>query len=166
MKSLTLHQPWDKLFSHLCHICRGQSLNIIRSLMTNSEHYSEMLQNKLMLAVWSECWGQLSKKVVLLHDNARPHTAAYTVNIFQQLRSEILEHPPHGPCCIWSSSVQIPRRFNRLFCWWPWVKVGNSYIVCCLTENIFLMVYSYISLCNAEPNVLNSREIMLKVMLL
>jgi hypothetical protein len=37
------------------------------------------------------------KGFVLLHDNARPHTAAHTINILQQLNRGVLEHPAHSP---------------------------------------------------------------------
>ena len=38
----------------------------------------------------------LSKEVLLHHDNARPHTAAGTVETVQQLGFELLEHPPYS----------------------------------------------------------------------
>ena len=38
----------------------------------------------------------LSKKVLLHHDNAHPHTATATVETVQQLGFK-LHHPPHGP---------------------------------------------------------------------
>jgi len=34
---------------------------------------------------------------VLLHDNARPHTAAHTVETLQNLKFEVLAHPPYNP---------------------------------------------------------------------
>ena len=37
------------------------------------------------------------KKVLLHHDNARPHTAAATVETVQQLGFELLQHPPYSP---------------------------------------------------------------------
>ena len=39
----------------------------------------------------------LSKKVLLHYDNARPHTAAATVETVQQLDFELLQHPPYSP---------------------------------------------------------------------
>jgi len=39
----------------------------------------------------------LSKKVLLHHDNACPHTAAATVETVQQLSFELLRHPPYSP---------------------------------------------------------------------
>jgi len=39
----------------------------------------------------------LSKKVLLHHDNACPHTAAATVETVQQLGFDHLQHPPYSP---------------------------------------------------------------------
>ncbi|GFX38598.1 mariner Mos1 transposase [Trichonephila clavipes] len=41
--------------------------------------------------------GMLSNGVILLHDNARPHTANAVKTTLQQLRWEILEHPSYSP---------------------------------------------------------------------
>ena len=37
---------------------------------------------------------ECSQKVLLHHDNARPHTAAAKVETMQQLGFELLQHPP------------------------------------------------------------------------
>jgi hypothetical protein len=39
----------------------------------------------------------LTKGIVLLHDNVRPHTAAHTKALLQQFNWEIFEHPPLQP---------------------------------------------------------------------
>jgi hypothetical protein len=41
--------------------------------------------------------GQLPQGVVSLHDHARPHTAANTVQTHQQLHFEVPEHSPCSP---------------------------------------------------------------------
>ncbi|GBN30167.1 Mariner Mos1 transposase [Araneus ventricosus] len=41
--------------------------------------------------------GLLSKGVLLLHDNARPHTASVTRDLKQRFRWNVLEHPPYNP---------------------------------------------------------------------
>jgi hypothetical protein len=35
--------------------------------------------------------------VLLLHDNARPHTANKTYEMLQNFKGEVLEHPPYSP---------------------------------------------------------------------
>jgi len=39
----------------------------------------------------------LTQDVLLLHDNARPHTARLTINTIRQLNWEVLEHPAYSP---------------------------------------------------------------------
>ncbi|GBL73969.1 Histone-lysine N-methyltransferase SETMAR [Araneus ventricosus] len=39
----------------------------------------------------------LSQGIVLLHDNARPHSAGVTQNPAQQFSWEQLDHPPYSP---------------------------------------------------------------------
>jgi transposase len=56
-----------------------------------------MLVNELKPAIRSKPWGLLSKRVLLLHDNACPHTAAHTVDTLRALKFEVLKHPPYGP---------------------------------------------------------------------
>ena len=45
----------------------------------NSARYNEMLLDRLKPEIRSKRRGHLSKVIVLLHDNARPNTAAHTV---------------------------------------------------------------------------------------
>jgi len=63
----------------------------------NSANYCALLQNELKPAICKKRRGMLSKKVLLHHDNARPHTAAATVETVQQLGFELLQHPPYSP---------------------------------------------------------------------
>jgi histone-lysine N-methyltransferase SETMAR len=62
-----------------------------------SARYSDMLVNELKPAIRSKHQGLLSKRVLLLHDNARPHTAAHTVDNLRALEFEVLKHPPYSP---------------------------------------------------------------------
>ncbi|GBM20514.1 hypothetical protein AVEN_61054-1 [Araneus ventricosus] len=39
----------------------------------------------------------LSQGIVLLHDNARPHSAGVTQNLIQQFGWEQFDHPPYSP---------------------------------------------------------------------
>ena len=35
--------------------------------------------------------------ILLLHDNARPHTARATFDVLETLKFEVLSHPPYSP---------------------------------------------------------------------
>ena len=62
-----------------------------------SAMYCDMLQRELKPAIHSKRRGKLSKEILLLHDNARPHTAAHTLKSLKQLKWEAMEHPPYSP---------------------------------------------------------------------
>ena len=62
-----------------------------------SARYSDMLVNELKPAMQSKRQGLLSKRVLLLHNNACPRTAAYTVDTLHTLKFEVLKHPPYSP---------------------------------------------------------------------
>ena len=36
-------------------------------------------------------------RILLLHDNARPHTARATIDALETLKFEVLSHPPYSP---------------------------------------------------------------------
>ena len=63
----------------------------------NSAQYSDMLVNKLKPVIRSKRRGLLSKRVLLLHDNAHLHTAAHAVDTLCALKFEVLQHPPYSP---------------------------------------------------------------------
>ena len=56
-----------------------------------------MHTDRLKPAISSNRQGLLSKCVVLLHDNARPHTAAQTSETLRNLKFEVMVHPPYCP---------------------------------------------------------------------
>jgi histone-lysine N-methyltransferase SETMAR len=56
-----------------------------------------MLVNELKPVIQSQRWGLLAKRVLLLHDNAHPHTAAHSVDILRALKCEVLKQPPYSP---------------------------------------------------------------------
>ena len=62
-----------------------------------SARYSDMLVNYLKTAIGSKRRRLLSNRVLLLNDNARPHTAAHTVGTLRVLKFEVLKHPPYSP---------------------------------------------------------------------
>ena len=72
---------------------KGCYWNIIdRGSAVNSARYSGMQCDELKTAIWSKWTGLLSEGFVLLHDNARPYTAAHTVETLKELNFEVLEH--------------------------------------------------------------------------
>ena len=60
----------------------------------DSARYSDLLASKLKPAIRTKRRGLLSNTVLLLHDNAHPHTAAHILQNINQLGLEVLEHPP------------------------------------------------------------------------
>jgi len=56
-----------------------------------------MLRNELRPAIRSKRRGRLTQGVLLLHDNARRHTAHLTINTILPLNWEVLEHPAYSP---------------------------------------------------------------------
>ncbi|BFZ13360.1 hypothetical protein BsWGS_16399 [Bradybaena similaris] len=62
----------------------------------NSESYCEVL-SVLRDAIRRKRPGLLTRGVLLLHDNARPHTARLTQEKIKNLGWKILEHPPYSP---------------------------------------------------------------------
>ncbi|UYV72655.1 hypothetical protein LAZ67_10000229 [Cordylochernes scorpioides] len=63
----------------------------------NSDLYCDILVNKLKLGIRNKRRGKLSKGVLFLHDNARPHTSCKTVSTIIKLGFEVLEHPAYSP---------------------------------------------------------------------
>jgi len=53
--------------------------------------------NKLRKSIQNKWRGMLTKGVVLLHDKARPHTAARTNALMNFFDWEIFVHPPYSP---------------------------------------------------------------------
>ena len=81
---------WDMHGPILVHFqAHGQTVN--------SANYCVMLRNGLKPAICKKRGGIVSKKKVLLHhDNARPHTAAARVETVQQLGYELLQYLPYS----------------------------------------------------------------------
>ncbi|UYV80470.1 hypothetical protein LAZ67_19000256 [Cordylochernes scorpioides] len=63
----------------------------------NSDLYCDILVNKLKPSIRNKRRGKLSKGVLFLHDNARPHTSCKTVSTIIKLGFFVLEHPAYSP---------------------------------------------------------------------
>jgi hypothetical protein len=55
------------------------------------------MAQKLRASIQNKRRGMLTKGVVLLHDNARPHTAAGTNALIRGFNREIFDHPSYIP---------------------------------------------------------------------
>jgi hypothetical protein len=62
----------------------------------NSASYCEVLL-KLQDAICRKCPGQWARRILLCHENARPHTAQATLERIQEIQWELLEHTPYSP---------------------------------------------------------------------
>lgn len=67
-----------------------------RGTTINAEAYCQTLR-KLRRAIQNKRRGMLTKGIVLLHDNARPHTAGQTRDLLDSFGWEVLDHPPYSP---------------------------------------------------------------------
>ena len=129
----------------------------------NGARYSEMLTDRLKPAIRSKRQGLLSKGVLLLHNNARPHTAAHTAETLWKLKFEIMAHPPYSPdlslswlLLVWStqrgikgpsihlgprsegSSVSVARcSAGNLLFWWLYEACAMMDQVCWKERGLF-----------------------------
>jgi hypothetical protein len=81
----------------------------------NSTAYQETLK-RLKEAIRRKRPGLLTKGlgVLLLHDSARPHSAAATVNLLNSWGWEILPHPQHSPYSAPSDFRLFPKTKTHL----------------------------------------------------
>jgi histone-lysine N-methyltransferase SETMAR len=62
----------------------------------NAAYYCQLLDN-VKAAFKIKRRGQPVRNVILLHDNARPHTALLTRDKLKEFHCETSEHPPYSP---------------------------------------------------------------------
>jgi histone-lysine N-methyltransferase SETMAR len=62
----------------------------------NAQHYCDTLQD-LRQAIKNKWPGKLSRGVLMLHDNARPHAAHATRDTLCRFGWGVLDHPPYRP---------------------------------------------------------------------
>jgi len=78
--------------------CQGVLLTDFqqRGHTVTSASYCTIL-TKLRAAIRRKRPGLLTKGVLLLHDNARPHSVNQTKATLRSLKWEVLQHPPYSP---------------------------------------------------------------------
>ncbi|UYV81551.1 TSN [Cordylochernes scorpioides] len=78
--------------------CKGISLvdYLPPNTTVNAAKYCEVL-TKLRAAIKWKHPGLLSRKVLLVHDNALPHAARTTQMLLENFKWEIFTHPPYSP---------------------------------------------------------------------
>lgn len=62
----------------------------------NEAVYCEALQS-LRRSIQNKRRRMLSFGIILIHDNARPHTAGVTQRLLEQFQWDIFDHPPYSP---------------------------------------------------------------------
>jgi hypothetical protein len=83
-----------------------------------SEVYCDTL-SKLQRSIQNKRRGMLTKGVVLLHDNARPHTVARTAALIKSFKWEIFDHPPY--------SLDLAPSDCHLFTKMVWLGIQHFY---------------------------------------
>ena len=68
-----------------------------RGTTVKSVRYSEMLSTELKPAIKTESRDLWPSGVLLLHENARPHTVIHTLQTLVKLGFRVLEHPAYSP---------------------------------------------------------------------
>jgi hypothetical protein len=80
--------------------CEGKGVLMVEFMQQGttltSEAYCETLR-KMHRAGKNKKRGMLTYHVALLHDNARPHTAARTPALLRHFNWELFDHPPYNP---------------------------------------------------------------------
>ena len=100
----------------------------------------------------------------VLHDNARPHTAAHTAETLQKLKFEVMAHPPYSPdlapsdCHLFGPLKEALR--GRRFTSDQEVKEAELAWLDAQPKNFFSEGIR--SLCNDGPSALKSKGTMLK----
>jgi hypothetical protein len=86
-KSLNKRLPTRRMMTTV--FCDRKGWPIVEFMQQGTTTKSWAIRNKRS--------GMLTYGIVLLHDNARPHTAACTSSLLEHLNWELFDHPPYSP---------------------------------------------------------------------
>ncbi|KAJ4445749.1 hypothetical protein ANN_12434 [Periplaneta americana] len=75
----------------------------------NADYYCRFLQHHLRPALRSKRRHLGVQNPIILHDNARSHTAAAVKDLLRRWQWEILEHPPYSPDMIHAITIFSPK---------------------------------------------------------
>ena len=84
----------------------------------NSATYSAMLRDRPKPAICNKRRGLLPKNAFLHHDDARPCVMVTTVETIQNLKFEVLSHPPYSPDIIPCDFHALSPLREALHCQW------------------------------------------------
>lgn len=68
-----------------------------KGLTINAQYYGSLIENDVRKALRKKRPGKLTRGIILLHDNARSHTARHTQEIIERLGWQLLPHPAYSP---------------------------------------------------------------------
>ena len=106
-----------------------------KDVTVTSVNYCNVLRNELRPAIHSKRRGRLTQGVLLLHDNARPHTAYLTINTIRQRNWEVLEHLAYSPFRFLSVWTPQERSKRSSICSWWWGERGGAWLASQSTTN-------------------------------
>jgi len=125
----------------------------------NSARYSDLLANNLKPAVHTKRRGLWSKKVLLLHDNAHPHTASHTVETWVSRCWNTLPTAQISPL-LTTISLDHSKMDYEVVDFLRTKKCGKRCINGCATNQKPSSWREYASLWTAGPSALKRKEIM------
>lgn len=65
--------------------------------VTANRYQQQLVQLRHQIEIKRPEWMNRHKKLILLHDNARPHVAKSIKNLLEEFKWEVLPHPPYSP---------------------------------------------------------------------
>jgi hypothetical protein len=118
--------------------------NISKGTAVTSVSYCIILRNHLRPAISSECCGPLNTGILLLHDNARPHTACVSAETIREVHFECHPHLPYlpgfAPYDYHVFGLLEERLFDLMKKWKRWCTIGYSCSQRIFSQGIWALV--------------------------